>query len=427
MKKGAKKIKGLGLFKKRYLEIIVIILVAIASVILFFSLSNVYNFLIVEAVLVIAIPIIIRLNRKTADRKTRNEIDALLRVGREHQLPRSVHIDTARYSSPGYIDKGAGAEYGRPVGIMISSAEVMYDDEVRKKKFFGKKGRTVSQYYPPPVASPIYQFMMTSSRVKDSFDKGPSLQEVFDEKSLQFLENIRKDIVNMGGTNIKLYYDEVKPSLVFMFSKSSNYSFITGIILHIYSDKEMILEGILKKYQHFSLTLHKNEAGEENKYSIISSYSVVKEGILAKDEFKQKLETVYESVEHLMINQKYVTGNISNIKDLKAFLGLVKELSLELSRLDIGIIEVEELECLNCGEKISLNDAECSSCGTSRPRCKVCRLELYPSEKEDIVQTPCCGVYAHKLHMIMWLDNHRKCPNCQKLQTRWLDQLKESY
>ncbi|MHA1447367.1 MAG: hypothetical protein ACTSSN_11785 [Candidatus Heimdallarchaeaceae archaeon] len=425
MKKGAKKIKGL--FKKKYLEIIVIILVAIASVILFFSLNNVYNFLIIEAVLVIAIPIIIRLNRKTADRKTRNEIDALLRVGREHQLPRSVHIDTARYSSPGYIDKGAGAEYGRPVGIMISSAEVMYDDEVRKKKFFGKKGRTVSQYYPLDGASPIYQFMMTSSRVKESFDKGPSLQEVFDEKSLQFLENIRKDIVDMGGTNIKLYYDEVKPSLVFMFSKSSKYSFITGIILHIYSDKEMILEGILKKYQHFSLTLHKNEAGEEDKYSIISSYSVVKEGILAKDEFKQKLETVYESVEHLMINQKYVTGNISNIKDLKAFLGLVKELSLELSRLDIGIIEVEELECLNCGEKISLNDAECSSCGTSRPRCKVCRLELYPSEKEDIVQTPCCGVYAHKLHMIMWLDNHRKCPNCQKLQTRWLDQLKESY
>ncbi|MHA1219079.1 MAG: hypothetical protein ACTSO5_10465 [Candidatus Heimdallarchaeaceae archaeon] len=425
MKKGAKKIKGL--FKKKYLEIIVIILVAIASVILFFSLNNVYNFLIIEAVLVIAIPIIIRLNRKTADRKTRNEIDALLRVGREHQLPRSVHIDTARYSSPGYIDKGAGAEYGRPVGIMISSAEVMYDDEVRKKKFFGKKGRTVSQYYPLDGASPIYQFMMTSSRVKESFDKGPSLQEVFDEKSLQFLENIRKDIVDMGGTNIKLYYDEVKPSLVFMFSKSSKYSFITGIILHIYSDKEMILEGILKKYQHFSLTLHKNEVGEENKYSIISSYSVVKEGILAKDEFKQKLETVYESVEHLMINQKYVTGNISNIKDLKAFLGLVKELSLELSRLDIGIIEVEELECLNCGEKISLNDAECSSCGTSRPRCKVCRLELYPSEKEDIVQTPCCGVYAHKLHMIMWLDNHRKCPNCQKLQTRWLDQLKESY
>ncbi|MHA1516802.1 MAG: hypothetical protein ACTSPF_14850 [Candidatus Heimdallarchaeaceae archaeon] len=113
MKKGAKKIKGL--FKKKYLEIIVIILVAIASVILFFSLNNVYNFLIIEAVLVIAIPIIIRLNRKTADRKTRNEIDALLRVGREHQLPRSVHIDTARYSSPGYIDKGAGAEYGRPV------------------------------------------------------------------------------------------------------------------------------------------------------------------------------------------------------------------------------------------------------------------------------------------------------------------------
>lgn len=416
-----------GLFKKRYLEIIVIILVAIASVILFFSLSNVYNFLIVEAVLVIAIPIIIRLNRKTADRKTRNEIDALLRVGREHQLPRSVHIDTARYSSPGYIDKGVGAEYGRPVGIMISSAEVMYDDEVRKKKFFGKKGRTVSQYYPLDGASPIYQFMMTSSRVKYSSDEGSSLHEVFDEKSLQFLENIRKDIDDMGGINIKLYYDEVKPSLVFMFSKSSEYSFITGIILHIYSDKEIILEGILKKYQHFSLTLHKNEVGEENKYSIISSYSVVKEGILAKDEFKQKLETVYESVEHLMINQKYVTGNISNIKDLKAFLGLVRELSLELSRLDIGIIEVEELECLNCGEKISLDDAECSSCGTSRPRCKVCRLEIYPSEKEDIVQTPCCGVYAHKLHMIMWLDNHRKCPNCQKLQTRWLDQLKESY
>jgi len=430
MKSGAKKTKEI--FKKKYLYIILVILLVITSVILLFSLSNlsssiVYNVLIVEAVLVVVIPTIMILTRKSANRKARNEVDALLRVGREHQIPRSVHIDTARYSSPGYIDRGAGAGYGRTVGIMISSAEVMYDDEVRRKKFFGKKGRTVSQYYPLDGASPVYEFMMTSSRVKDSSDESPSLHDVFDEKSLQFLENIRKDIVDMGGTNIQLYYDEVKPSLVFMFSKKSKYSFITGVILHIYSDKEIILEGVLKKYQHFSLTLHKNEVGEENKYSIISSYSVVKEGILAKDEFKQKLDTVYESVEHLMINKKYVTGNISNIKALKAFLGLVRELSSELSRLDIGIIEVEELECLNCGEKLSLDDEECPSCDTSRPRCKVCRLELYPSEKEDIVQTPCCGVYAHKLHMIMWLDNHRKCPNCKKLQTRWLDQLKESY
>ena len=430
MKSGAKKTKGF--YKKKYLSIILVILLVIASVIVLFSLSNisssiVNNVLIVEAVLVVVIPTIMILTRKSANRKARNEVDALLRVGREHQFPRSVHIDTARYSSPGYIDKGVGAEYGRPVGILISSAEVMYDDEVRRRKFFGKKGRTVSQYYPLDGASPVYEYMLKSSRVKESTDKRPSLHEVFDENYLQFLENTRKDIVDMGGIKIRLHYDDVKPSLVFVFSKASKYRFITGIILHVYSDKEIIIEGILKKYQPFSLTLHKNEVGEDNKYSTISSYSVIKEGILSKDEFKQKLDTVYESVEHLMINQKYVTGNISSIKALKAFLNLVEELSSELSRIDIGIIDVEELECLNCGEKLSLKDSECPSCSTSRPRCKVCRLMLYPSEKEDIVQTPCCGVYAHKLHMIMWLDNHQKCPNCQKLQTRWLDQLKESY
>ncbi len=423
MKSGAKKTKVF--FKKKYLEISVVILFAIASVILFFSLSDVYSFLIVEAVLVVVFPTIIILTRRTADRKAISEIRALQRVGQENLIPRSAHQDTARYTMPGFVDKGAGAEYGRPVGVMISSAEIMYDDEVRRKKFYGKVGGPFSAGY--PIVSPIFEFLVQSAEVKRTAGEKPGLNEVFDVYSLQILENLRKDIVDMGGTNIQLYYDEVKPSLAFMFSKKSKYSFITGIVLHLYSDKEIILEGILKKYQHFSLTLHKNEVGEENKYSIISSYSVVKEGILAKDEFKQKLDTVYESVEHLMIDKKYVTGNISNIKDLKDFLSLVKELSSELSRIDIGIIEVEELECLNCGEKLSLDDIECSSCGTSRPRCKVCRLELYPSEKEDIVQTPCCGVYAHKLHMIMWLDNHQKCPNCQKLQKRWLDQLKESY
>ncbi len=421
MKSGASKVKEF--FTTRLSEIFSFAILVILTVIIFLAIPNLYYALVVEAILVVTLPAIIILSRRAANRNARKEVDKLLRVGENHQRSRPVHQDQSRYTSPGYVDIGPVADHGQPVSVMISAAEIMHDDDVRKRRYYGKIGGPFNEF---PAISRFAEFLSSAAEVK-SFGSRPSLDQVFEKETLQFFEKVRQEIAEISGENVQLNYDEVKTSFVFEFPKDGEYAFLTGVVLNLLSNKNIVIEGILSKYQPFSLTLHKTEFEKENKYTVISSFSIVKEGVLAKEEFKQILEENYNSIDHLMIDKKYVTGSISDINNLSNFLGVVKKLSSELLRIDIGILDIEELKCLNCGQKLNVQDTECTSCGAKRPYCRICRLALHPSEEEDIVQTPCCGIYAHKLHMIMWLDNHKKCPNCKKTQTKWLDQLKDSY
>ncbi len=421
MKNGANRIKEF--FTSRLLEISATVLLIVLTVIIFLAIPDLYYAIVVEVIIVVSLPALIIISRRSANKSAKEEVDKLLRVGDSHQVPRSIHKDQSRYTSPGFVDIGPVADHGQPVSVLISTAEIMHDDDVRKRKYYGKIGGAFNDF---PAISRFADFLSSAAEVRTS-GYNPSLEQVFDKKTLQFLGNTRQKIIELGGKNIQLTYDEAKINLIFEFPKEGKFAFITGVVLNIVSDKKIIVEGILNKYQPFSLTLHKSELEKENKFAVISSFSIVKEGILAKEEFKQILEENYEFIDHLMIDKKYITGNITDIDNLENYLNLVKKLSSELLRIDIGILDVEELKCLSCGEKLSFEDTECTSCGNPRPYCMICRLALHASEKEDIVQTPCCGVYAHKLHMIMWLDNHQKCPNCQEVQTRWLDQLKESY
>ncbi|MHA2357523.1 MAG: hypothetical protein ACXABK_01980, partial [Candidatus Heimdallarchaeaceae archaeon] len=71
-------------------------------------------------------------------------------------------------------------------------------------------------------------------------------------------------------------------------------------------------------------------------------------------------------------------------------------------------------------ESLEIKDRECPKCGEKRPECGVCLLDLYPSETQEVVKTSCCGIYAHKYHLIMWLERTDKCPNCRTKKPRWV-------
>jgi hypothetical protein len=85
--------------------------------------------------------------------------------------------------------------------------------------------------------------------------------------------------------------------------------------------------------------------------------------------------------------------------------------------------EVELLSCYNCEDPFDPTEEICDKCGVPRPRCIICHLDLKPSEKEEVVNTPCCGVYAHKNHIISWLKQRSTCPNCHATLTHWLNKL----
>ncbi len=85
--------------------------------------------------------------------------------------------------------------------------------------------------------------------------------------------------------------------------------------------------------------------------------------------------------------------------------------------------DIEVLRCYSCDDVLELSEEKCSNCGAARPRCMICFQDLKPSEKVDVVQLPCCKVYVHENHMLTWLKQNMKCPNCRIDLSKWFDEL----
>ncbi|MHA2358275.1 MAG: RING finger domain-containing protein [Candidatus Heimdallarchaeaceae archaeon] len=86
--------------------------------------------------------------------------------------------------------------------------------------------------------------------------------------------------------------------------------------------------------------------------------------------------------------------------------------------------EIEKLECYGCKDIFDPLEDTCNVCGAPRPRCLICYADLKPSEQEEVVELPCCGIFAHKEHIISWLSQESICPNCHIDLSSWLTKLK---
>jgi len=69
------------------------------------------------------------------------------------------------------------------------------------------------------------------------------------------------------------------------------------------------------------------------------------------------------------------------------------------------------LTCNSCGELISSKIQKCSSCNSKIPVCVICLSAL--NIGDEIVKTSCCQQYAHKEHIINWLNIKNTYPNCK--------------
>ena len=87
--------------------------------------------------------------------------------------------------------------------------------------------------------------------------------------------------------------------------------------------------------------------------------------------------------------------------------------------LEIKATKVEKLRCYNCRDLIDPTEEYCDKCNSPRPICIVCHSDLRIAEKKEIVTLPCCGVYAHRSHLKIWLKIKSQCPNCQADISDW--------
>jgi hypothetical protein len=268
-----------------------------------------------------------------------------------------------------------------------------------------------------------------SSEVKATkvYEKFLSLIKKTEEPSIiSTLDILNNEIKKSEGKYLEYYLDDSGLNISFKFKKGSKYSFIIGAIVQIINKDTITFDGILSTRQDFTFSLKAIQDNNEVEFIHTSNFSLKWEDLSSKESISSKLKTLDMSLNQLIIDRKAISGILLDPQKLSIFLELLLETYNELVVLQSKVSFVSKIQCYQCGELLDQISEKCANCDSIRPECSVCRLELYPSEKDKVVQTPCCGVYAHKNHMIMWLHENEKCPNCKKKQITWLNQLLES-
>ena len=94
MKSGANRVKEF--FATRFLEISSTVILVILTVIIFFAIPNLYYAIVVEAILVVTLPALIILSRRTANRNARKDVEKLLSVGQSGSFGLHTIIDRSQ-------------------------------------------------------------------------------------------------------------------------------------------------------------------------------------------------------------------------------------------------------------------------------------------------------------------------------------------
>lgn len=141
--------------------------------------------------------------------------------------------------------------------------------------------------------------------------------------------------------------------------------------------------------------------------------------------FKENLLLLRPYLEQFSLKGQYVEVIIYSEKAIAKVLDWVFDLNPSMERLSgtIKVSQAEAMLCYNCQDPFDPLEDVCTKCGSPRPRCIVCFQDLKPEIDTDVVILPCCKIYAHKEHMIVWLRKKPSCPNCHADLSRWINKI----
>ncbi|MHA1218469.1 MAG: RING finger protein [Candidatus Heimdallarchaeaceae archaeon] len=162
-----------------------------------------------------------------------------------------------------------------------------------------------------------------------------------------------------------------------------------------------------------------------NVYVLHSSTPEVWGNLFNDNFFRQSLLLLRPHLEQFSLKGQYVEVVIYSEKAILKVLDWVLDLNPSMEKLS-GSLEVtraEKMLCYNCQDPFDPFEEVCTSCGSPRPRCIVCFQDLKPEIDTDVVILPCCKIYAHKDHMIVWLRKKPSCPNCHADLSRWINKI----
>lgn len=330
-----------------------------------------------------------------------------------------------------FVDKILGtAQKEAGIGIFIAIGEEESKDlRSRQKVTYGDSGLKVDSI----ITYTIDEYI---AEVEGELKKEVLEDEERSEKTnhILFATNINVSLQSLDISNIKI--QEINNELILSFDSLNHnkYPFFLQFFIKYAQDGSIVLDGLFKKIQPFKVSIRsfRDEVNKEDQesfedlnshYIMSSNDDLLVKSLNQNSRITQKLIALSSNLELIMVNRKYFVVTFYDTGNLTKILDLLGELYKEFVNQQTGLKTVTYIKCFDCGEDLDENDEKCPNCNANRPRCAICLLDLQPAEKEEVIQMPCCGVYGHREHIMIWVEKSHTCPNCRAKQIEWLDEL----
>ena len=163
-----------------------------------------------------------------------------------------------------------------------------------------------------------------------------------------------------------------------------------------------------------------------NAYVLNSSTPEVWTSLSNDTIFIEDLLLLRPHLEHFSLKGQFIEVILYSEKAITKVLDWILELNPSMEKLaeSIKATKAEKILCYNCQEPFDLLEETCSNCGSPRPKCIICFQDLKPEVDTDVIILPCCKIYAHKDHIMMWLLRKSNCPNCHHDLSRWANEIR---
>ena len=323
--------------------------------------------------------------------------------------------------------------------VLLGGFFISYDVVANRFRFYYFIFYVVGCIVIIPTALRIYWYFKTKRETRN-----PSkLTEIYIDhaKDLvtdkeKMLTNILSNIRELGGEIIEKNYEQV-PRVIFYFPKKHKYSFFHRTTIKVLSVNEITIDTMMKSDQPLAFSIKiksENEIDRTKKaqfpkssklFSFHSNNPSFYASLLEKEEIHNLLISLKNKLLQFALNRKFVVARFRNLENILPYLELLTIMHEEIILKEFDALDVEDILCYHCGNVFETNEEICDQCGAHRPTCKVCLLDLQPSEKEEIVKSPCCSTYFHRKHLITWLEGHTTCPFCKNEAFLWLRDLKQ--
>ena len=253
--------------------------------------------------------------------------------------------------------------------------------------------------------------------------------------STQSSINLSDLIINLNASDYNL--EQASNGFSFVVPPKHKYSLFSKIKIIRFSSHSLKVFGTLnKQFPAFLDVLRRDNRTISSKdeftdpllsnvYYLFSTNPQLWNGVFKNEQIRDNFLALRAFLDYFYLRGDYleaiVYSDVAVIKLLDLSVLLHNSLKSEISGIEAS--EIDLLRCYNCNDPFDPTEEICDKCGVPRPRCIICYLDLKPSEREDVVDTPCCGVYAHKNHIISWLKQKTTCPNCHAELGYWLNTL----